>query len=481
MLKSFRLLSALCIILSIMMGFGAATAQESGRQPITADNASMVTQVGVLEGHEGAANTVAFSPNGMLLASGGEDFAVQLWEIETGEQTLFEGHTNEVTAVGFNGDGTLLASTGFDYTVLIWDPTSGELVQTAGYSEQAVAFMGAVGITDAALRTIGWTDDGQVVSLGDAGLSSYGTSTTNYSAANPSFTDMAQASDGWFAVSSNQGITLIIEDEGFPISEEADTFLSVAINFDSTLLASGDSNNKVLLWDIADPSSAALIATLDDHTNAVSDVAFSPDGSLLVSSSLDGTLRLWNVETQEQLAVLTGTEGVEVRSVAFSPDGTLIASAGSDGVVRLWGVQKEIASEPVAGASVANVLIGDSGHPVTILDQEAATLILDAYIAPKAYAPGSEDIPETTAFPSGTSKLYIVIQFKYMPGAEYSWEVEGADGLIDDLGSNVVLTYGARVSISLAPPDGFSDGSYQATIFREGVAAIQLRWTVGGE
>jgi WD40 repeat protein len=77
--------------------------------------------------------------------------------------------------------------------------------------------------------------------------------------------------------------------------------------------------------------------TLRGHPTEVVALAFSPDGRMLVSGGMDGTLRLWEVATGRQRRVLEGHTHGAVASVGFSPDGRTIASGGVDGLVRLWG------------------------------------------------------------------------------------------------------------------------------------------------
>ncbi len=107
---------------------------------------------------------------------------------------------------------------------------------------------------------------------------------------------------------------------------------SVKFSPDGKLLATGDSDGVVRLWEA---SSGREILTCKGHTNVVESVAFSPDGEILASGSYENTIKLWDVKNGECLKVLQGhTESV--MSVTFNPDGNILASGSFDGTVRLW-------------------------------------------------------------------------------------------------------------------------------------------------
>ena len=80
-----------------------------------------------------------------------------------------------------------------------------------------------------------------------------------------------------------------------------------------------------------------VFAALKGHTSDVGCLAYSADGKLLASGSIDGVIKLWDVAASKERATVKG-DAVSVYSLAFSPDGKLLAAGGSTGAVKLWDV-----------------------------------------------------------------------------------------------------------------------------------------------
>jgi WD40 repeat protein len=108
--------------------------------------------------------------------------------------------------------------------------------------------------------------------------------------------------------------------------------ISVAYSPDGSHIVSGSYDKTVRIWDA---STGAQVKQLDGHTSLVISVAYSPDGSHIVSGSYDNTVRIWDASTGAQVRQLDGhTEAVT--SVAYSPDGSHIVSGSYDKTVRIW-------------------------------------------------------------------------------------------------------------------------------------------------
>ncbi|MGW8528384.1 nSTAND1 domain-containing NTPase, partial [Nocardiopsis sp. NPDC055824] len=107
---------------------------------------------------------------------------------------------------------------------------------------------------------------------------------------------------------------------------------AVVFSPDGQRLASASDDGTVRVWDA---ESGEELRTLEDHDDGVSSVVFDPYGRRLASAGDDGTVRVWDLDSQEDPHVLTGHDE-PVRSVVFDPDGQLLASASEDGTVRVW-------------------------------------------------------------------------------------------------------------------------------------------------
>nr|WP_314176271.1 serine/threonine-protein kinase [Streptomyces sp. DSM 40971] len=174
------------------------------------------------------------------------------------------------------------------------------------------------------------------------------------------------------------------------LTSDQDAVSDVAFSPDGKTLAAGVQQGKVRLWDVAGREQRATLHQRNDRgeeqTLGISEIAFSPDGKLLAAVSADRTMALWDVTERRQIATfLVSTE--QVRDVTFSPNGKLIATGSEDGKVRLWDARSR------KGRAVATL---DHGLPVfdVVFSPDGRT------VASAAYEPGGS--------PQHTAKLWDV-------------------------------------------------------------------------
>jgi WD40 repeat protein len=257
---------------------------------------------------------------GVLVASGSDDFSVKLFT--SSDKNIFvllhalNGHNREVTSVSFSGKGNYLASGSWDATVRVWDVQNGKMTQTLrGHSDvvSAVSFskdekLIASGSHDGTIRI--WNVDS-------------GETTHLFKGHTFRVFSVAFSVDGKRVVSGAEDCSLRIWD----VVDVQDDVQDV----DVATLTSIDINN------IENRKRSCLVRTLKGHTKFVWSVAFSNDGTRIVSGSKDRTVRLWDVKTGTLLQTLTGHSNV-VFSVSFSIDNHYIASGSHDKTIRVWNV-----------------------------------------------------------------------------------------------------------------------------------------------
>lgn len=296
-------------------------------------------------GHTDVINHIAVSPDGQYVASASDDVTAQIWDIRTGEtRYTLTGHTTSVDGVDFSPDGSMVVTGSFDGSVRLWDAVTGEHIRTLLDD-------------DSAIPCVSFSPDGRYVAAGsfDKTARIWNTNSGELLMTLSGHTGFIRtlvfSSDSRFLLTGSDDNTARLWDISTGrtaniYSGHDGEIMSVAFSSNSSQALTASSDHTVRVIDVRAPRlnnspvgeqvNRILLNAFNGHTNVVRSAQFSPDGRYVLTGSLDGTVRLWDAATLEEVRRIQENGAVPVSSVAFSPDGQLAASASLNGTISLW-------------------------------------------------------------------------------------------------------------------------------------------------
>lgn len=242
-----------------------------------------------LDAHPSDVYSVAFAPDSTTLASSGKDGEIKFWDLAKGTGVgALTGHVGEVYYVMFSPDGSKLASAGRDKTIKLWDVRDRKVLAAPSHDDKVWAVV--------------FSPDGQTVAA----------------AGEDKLVRRWDASSGAEIMPRFAGHTAAI--------------LAIAFSHDGRFLASGSKDGVVKVWEAATATEKVSRKIQKEY---VTSLAFSPDDKVLASGGWDRVIQLWDTARWSPKRKLTENKG-RLTSLVFSADGVALMSGSEDGAVRLW-------------------------------------------------------------------------------------------------------------------------------------------------
>lgn len=296
----------------------------------------------VYRGHAGRVTALAWSPDSVYLASGGDDHTVQIWHADTGQVAyMYRASSGSVPAVTWAPDSQRLASAGIGPTAKGSGPAQDKTVQVwyALTGQPISLYKGHTGgITDVA-----WDPQGERIASSsiDYSIQIWDAATGQHSLTQstpPWYTwSLAWSPDATWLATGGTDTNLRVwgTTTGNPLTVyhgHTSSIEAVAWSPDGSKLATGSSDHTVRVWKMGNPASLLVYR---GHTNYVNAVVWSEDGQYIASGGSDKTVQVWQATTGKIAYTYRG-HAASVTTLCWSPDGKLVASGSEDGTVQVW-------------------------------------------------------------------------------------------------------------------------------------------------
>ncbi len=318
--------------------------------PVNAQDEAGKEAMFVLNKHSDAVKSVAFSADGLLLATGSDDKTIVIWDTQTGEEVTTIGNNFfPVKALRFFSNNELFAASGPDIKLIDFQ---GRILRT---------FTGKT----AHIWSLDYNRPTGKITAGSFGKTirvwdvSTGKEVMLLEGHEKSTLPVCfnASGDRILSGSLDQTVRLWRIDSGQVIEKmegHSDNIFCVAFHPGGGYAASASADKTIRLWNL---ETGKVVQSYFGHTSGILDIDFSADGYHLLSCSDDNTIVLWETVTGNKLYSFTDHKG-PVNAVEYSPDGKCFASASDDKTARIWKLEKKDYVEFYFHTDIENAVAG---------------------------------------------------------------------------------------------------------------------------